>query len=211
MLVSIIITNHNYSKFIHRCVRSCLFQNFPTENYEVIFIDDASTDNSISEARKFLNFENFSIISNKKNLGVAKSSNIGFKNSKGKYVVRVDADDYINKEFIRILYQSLVMNPKNLGSACDYFLVSEKEQKIKHVSSYIKPISCGVMYNKNILSKYNFYNPKFRHREEEELRTRIGENYTIKNINLPLYRYRIHGSNKTETNEYEKLLKKKYK
>ena len=177
MLVSIIITNHNYSKFIHRCVRSCLFQNFPSENYEVIFIDDASTDNSISEARKFLNFENFSIISNKKNLGVAKSSNIGFKNSKGKYVVRVDADDYINKEFIRILYQSLVMNPKNLGSACDYFLVSEKEQKIKHVSSYIKPISCGVMYNKNILSKYNFYNPKFRHREEEDFEQELRKLY----------------------------------
>ena len=47
------------------------------------------------------------------------------------------------------------MNPKNLGSACDYFLVSEKE-KIKHVSSYIKPISCGIMYNKNILSKYTY-------------------------------------------------------
>ena len=209
MLISIIITNHNYSKYIHRCIRSCLFQNFPSENYEVIFIDDASTDSSVKEAKKFTNFENFKIIKNKTNLGVAKSSNIGFKNSNGKYIVRVDSDDYINKEFIRVLYQSLVMSPKNLGAACDYFLVSEKEQKIKHVSSHIKPISCGIMYNKSILSKYNFYNPKFRHREEEELRTRIGLNYTIKNINLPLYRYRIHGSNKTETKDYKKIFKEK--
>ncbi len=209
MLVSIIITNHNYSKFIHRCIRSCIFQNFPSENYEVIFVDDASKDDSIQQAQKFLNFENFKLIVNKKNLGVAKSSNIGFKASKGKYVVRVDADDYINKEFVRVLYQTLVLNPKNLGAACDYFLVSEKEQKISHVSSLIKPISCGIMYNKSILSKYNFYNPKFRHREEEELQTRIGKNYSIKNINLPLYRYRIHGSNKTETNEYKKIFKEK--
>ena len=90
-----------------------------------------------------------------------------------------------------------ILNPKNLGAACDYFLVSEKEQKISHVSSLIKPISCGIMYNKSILSKYNFYNPKFRHREEEELQTRIGKNYSIKNINLPLYRYRKHSSNIT--------------
>lgn len=209
MLVSIIITNHNYSKYVHRCIRSCLFQNFSPESYEVIFIDDASKDDSVNEAKKFINFNNLRLITNKKNLGVAKSSNIGFKIAKGKFVVRVDADDYVNKDFIRILYQSLSMNPEYLGVACDYYLVSEKEQKLDHVSSQTQPVSCGIMYNKIALSKYNFYNPKFRHREEEELRIRIGANYKIKNINIPLYRYRIHGSNKTTSSAYKKIFKDK--
>ena len=42
------------------------------------------------------------------------------------------------------------------------------------------------------------YNPKFRHREEEELRIRLGSKYTIYNLNLPLYRYRVHNDNKTK-------------
>ena len=53
------------------------------------------------------------------------------------------------------------------------------------------------------------YNPKFRHREEEELRIRLGSKYTIYNLNLPLYRYRVHNDNKTKSKNYLIDFKKK--
>ena len=53
MLVSIIITNYNYSKFISRCLRSCFNQTLDKKLYEVIFVDDKSSDNSLKIAQVF--------------------------------------------------------------------------------------------------------------------------------------------------------------
>ena len=53
--VSIIVTNYNYSKFIKRCLNSCFNQTFDKNSYEVIFVDDFSSDNSLDVAKKFLN------------------------------------------------------------------------------------------------------------------------------------------------------------
>ena len=81
--VSIIITNYNYGKYLSRCLRSCLNQKHI--DCEVIVVDDVSTDNSDKIIKPFLN--DIIYIKNKKNLGVAASSNIGIENSRGRYFV----------------------------------------------------------------------------------------------------------------------------
>jgi hypothetical protein len=63
-------------------------------------------------------------------------------------------------------------------------------------------ISCGIMYRKDLLLEMGCYNEDYRHREEEELRKRLKENYKIHHLKIPFYRYRIHSDNKTKTNEY---------
>lgn len=209
MLISVIITNYNYSKYLSRCIRSCLTQNFEKNFFEVIFVDDNSLDNSVEKAQKFLIYKNFKLVINNSNLGVAKSANKGFKIAKGRFVVRVDADDYLDVNFLKILYETIKIYPKSFGVSCDYFLINKKQKTNIHTSSVLKPIACGILYNKKKFSKYNFYNPKFKHREEEELRLRIGRNYIIKNINLPLYNYVIHSLNKTKSLDYKKIFKTK--
>ena len=146
---------------------------------------------------------------NKKNFGVAKSANNAIKKSKGKYVVRVNSDDYINKDLANILSFYLEKNPDKLGVSCDYYLINDSEEKIAQVSSKRKPIACGIMYNKKKLVKAGLYNSKFKHREEEELKGRLGKKYQISNLNLPLYRYRMHLSNKTKSKDYIDKYKKR--
>jgi CMP-N-acetylneuraminic acid synthetase len=140
---------------------------------------------------------------------VAFTANTAIKKAKGKYVVRVDSDDYINNEFVNILSIYLNENPDKLGVACDYYLVNENEKKIMQVSSKDKPVSCGIMYNKKKLLKEGLYNEKFKHREEEELRSRLGDKYQIHHLSLPLYRYRMHNNNKTKSKDYIDIYKKK--
>lgn len=220
MLASIIITNYNYGKFIGDCLRSCLNQSIDKSLFEVIVVDDRSSDNSLKVVNEYLgHYQNLKLICNKKNLGVAESSNVGIKAAKGKYVVRVDADDFINSEFIRILSYFLEENNQYFSVACDYYLVDERGFKTDKVSAKEMPISCGIMYNKNILKFVGLYNKNFRHREEEELRTRLAKvrNGKSFNLNFPLYRYRIHKTNKTKQKDYiikfkNKILKlnKKY-
>lgn len=209
MLASIIITNYNYGRYIGRCLRSCLNQTLSKKDYEIIIVDDKSTDNTDKIIKPFLSCSNLKYLKNKKNIGCAASANKGFKIAKGKYVVRVDADDYINENFLNFLVYFLKEYPKNFCVSCDYFLVNKFEKKTITVSAKEYPVACGIMYIKNKLKKYKFYNSKFRHREEEELRLRIGENYKIHHLNIPLYRYQIHKKNKTFEKDYLNSYKKK--
>jgi len=212
MLVSIIITNHNYGRYIGECIRSCLNQSLHESLYEIIVIDDCSKDDSLKIISEYTNWhKNFKLIKNKKNLGVAKSSNLGFKKAIGKYVIRVDADDYVNKEFLRILTYFLEENPEYFSVACDYYLVNKNNVKIKKVSSRENPIACGVLYKRKKLLSLGAYNNFFRHREEEELRSRLKNQSDIITyyLNFPLYRYRMHKSNKTKHKDYIKKFKDK--
>ena len=127
MIASIIITSYNYGKFLGRSIRSCLNQSI-NEPYEVIVVDDNSKDESIKVASEFKHFKNFKILINKKNLGVAETSNRGFKIAKGKFIVRIDADDYVSKNFLLFLTYYMKENSKKLGVACDYALIDKNEK-----------------------------------------------------------------------------------
>ena len=209
MEVSIILTNYNYSKFLEASIESCLKQDFDKKKFEIIFVDDCSTDNSISLAKKYLSHKNFKILKNKKNLGVAESSNKAILKARGKYVVRVDADDLISRDFIKLLFAYLRNNKNLFCVACDYQYFKSNEKIIKVVSAREKPISCGIMYNRSKLISLGLYDKNFKHREEEELRTRLGDKYQIQYLELPLYFYRMHGKNKTKQDDYISVYKAK--
>lgn len=214
MKISIIITNYNYGKFISTCLKSCFNQSFSKKDYEVILVDDCSNDHSKKKIKKFEHKKNFKFIENKKNLGVARSANIGIKNSNGKYFVRVDADDYVDKNFLKLLFKFIIKKPKILGVSSDYCYFKNNRKIIKRFSYKLWPISCGVMYNRKMLIRLGSYNSKFRHREEEELRKRLGAKYKIINLKKNLYYYRMHQSNKTKQKKmmdnFEKKLSKLY-
>ena len=77
--ISIIICCYNHEKWIERCLRSILHQkNIKDNEYEVIIIDDNSSDNSFNIIKKF-NFNNFLTFKNKRNLGLSLSINKGIK------------------------------------------------------------------------------------------------------------------------------------
>lgn len=201
MKASIIVTSYNYGRYLERCLRSCLSQSFPAKDYEVIVIDDASTDETAEILKKFKDEPNVQVIVNQQNMGVAESSNIGVKASKGQFFVRVDADDYINKDLLLFLSRYLEANHDAFCVSCDYFLVDEFGNKLERKYAEKDPISCGIMYRTDLISQLGMYNGTFRHREEEELRARLAEYYKIQHLRIPLYRYRMHKSNKTKNKE----------
>lgn len=209
MLLSIIITNYNYGKYLHRCVRSCLNQSISERDYEIIIVDDCSSDSSVKIAKEYTLIPNIKFIENKFNMGVAASANKGIQAAKGRFVVRVDADDFVTREFSNFLSYYMLEHPETLGVACDYYFVNEGGRKIKIMSCKEDPISCGIMYDRKKLLKMGLYNKRFKHREEEELRARLGNKYHIHHLNIALYRYRMHKSNKTKQKDYSTRYKDK--
>jgi len=197
--VSIIVTNYNYGRYIPRCLRSCIdqFGHKP----QIIVVDDCSDDNSIKKIEAFAN--DVILVRNEKNLGVAESSNIGIKRATGQFVIRVDADDYINENLCHFMRTYMIANHDAFCLSCDYILVDDYENAIERKYAEKDPISCGIMYRKDLLLDFGCYNPHMRHREEEELRKRLGIYYKIHNLKIPFYRYRMHKNNKTKQKEYD--------
>lgn len=200
--VSIIVTNYNYGKYLPRCLRSCLNQK--DVNFEVILVDDCSSDDSFEKIEPYA--KNITLVKNKENLGIGGSSNVGLEMAKGQFVVRVDADDFINKEMCYFMKTYLEANHDAFCVSCDYFLVDDHENIIERKYASKSPVSCGIMYRKDLLISHGGYDDKIRHREEEELRKRIGEYYKIHHLNIPFYRYRMHNYNKTKSEEYKNFV-----
>ena len=104
---SIIVPTFNSSKFIKRCLNSIINQSF--KNYEVIFIDDFSTDNTISIIKSYKK-KNFYIYRLKKNSGPGAARNLGIKKAIGKYISFLDADDFWFKKKLEIVHQYTYCN-----------------------------------------------------------------------------------------------------
>ena len=197
--VSIIVTNYNYGKFLPRCLRSCIGQD--NVNHEVILVDDCSTDDSLEIIKPYT--ESIQVVQTKTNSGVAAASNEGIKAAKGQFFIRVDADDYINKDMCFIMKTYLEANHDAFCVSCDYLMVDNYENTLERKYAEKDNISCGIMYRKDLFLQLGGYDGSMRHREEENLRKRLGDEYRIHHLRIPFYRYRMHDSNKTKQPEYK--------
>lgn len=116
-LVSILIPNYNYEPYLRKCLDSVLNQTYP--NYEVIFRDNNSTDNSYELALSYIpKFEEknifYSVIRNKCNIGSFKNSCKCAQESEGDYYIYLSSDDYLEHTFIEKCMGILIKN-NNVG------------------------------------------------------------------------------------------------
>ena len=103
-MFSIIVPVYNTEKYLKRCLDSIKKQSF--KDYEVIIVNDGSTDNSSSIIGKY----SYNVI-NQKNQGLSIDSNNGVKKAKGEYLIFLDSDDYIEKDLLKEINKSLSNSP----------------------------------------------------------------------------------------------------
>jgi len=95
-MVSVVITNYNYGKYLREAINSVLHQTY--ENLEIILIDDASTDNSQEVYNEFR--DKMKIVEHEENRGIVFSRNEAIDISRGEYLTFLDADDYWDEDYI---------------------------------------------------------------------------------------------------------------
>lgn len=200
MEISVVITNYNYGRFLSRCVRSLINQSYNKEEYEIIVIDDASKDNSVEVIDNLKGY--IKPILNTKNMGLASSCNKAISQALGKYVIRVDADDYVNVDFLKVHQLFLSNNKEDIqATSCDYYEVNTNEDIIRRRNGVTFPIACGVMYKTDDIINLGLYDENLP-REDEEFRVRfLRSGKHIYNIPVPLYRYTQHLKSKTKNIE----------
>jgi len=111
-IISIIVPVYNVEKYLRRCIDSILNQTF--ENFELILIDDGSTDYSGIICDEYKKKDNRIVVIHKENEGAAVARNLGVDIAKGSYIGFVDSDDYIDKSMYDQLYEALRENNSDM-------------------------------------------------------------------------------------------------
>ena len=131
--ISVIVPVYNSKKFIKKSIESVINQNF-SKNFEIIVIDDASTDDSL-KIIKSINNPKVKIFSLPQNSGPAAARNLGIKKAIGDYVFFLDADDTIHIETLKSFYQIAVENKYDY-IFCDHEWIQNGENQRKSFFSY---------------------------------------------------------------------------
>ena len=99
-MINIIISNYNNSQYIPQCIESILSQSY--NDFEIIFVDDCSTDNSISIAERYAEKDKrIRIVPLSENHGAGYARNVGLQNANGEWISFVDSDDYLLPDFYK--------------------------------------------------------------------------------------------------------------
>lgn len=154
--ISVVIPIYNNEKYIDKCINSILKQTF--QNFEIICIDDNSTDNSYEILKSYEKKDSrIKLLKNLENLGAGKTKNIGLETAKGKYILFIDSDDYIKEETLeRLFNKALELDADYIG----YNMIRIYEDNDKTIYSsaqtykdkYFQSMSaCTKLYKKNFL------------------------------------------------------------
>lgn len=97
MKLSIVIPVYNVEDYLKECLDSCVFQDYPASDYEIIIVNDGSPDNSFAIIKEYeTNYGNIKIV-DKENGGLSSARNAGYRIASGEYIWFVDSDDWIKK------------------------------------------------------------------------------------------------------------------
>lgn len=104
-LISVIVPVYNVEKYIARCIESILTQSYT--NFELLLIDDGSTDDSLEICEKYRNLDDRVRCFHKKNGGLSSARNYGLDRMKGKFVTFIDSDDFVGADYLKILFEMM--------------------------------------------------------------------------------------------------------
>ncbi|MBO4340128.1 MAG: glycosyltransferase [Bacteroidales bacterium] len=93
--ISIVVPAYNVAPYIERCLDSCMDQDIPAEEYEIIVVNDGSTDNTLAIARKYASTHPSVRLFSQENKGLSQARNAGMDMAEGEYLWFVDSDDAI--------------------------------------------------------------------------------------------------------------------
>lgn len=111
--VSVVVPIYNAGKKLHKCIKSILKQTF--EDFELILVNDGSTDESLEICKKYRETDKRIIVINKENEGSIATRNIGVNASTTSYVMFVDADDWIETKTIEVLFNEAIQNDLDIA------------------------------------------------------------------------------------------------
>ena len=202
-LVSIIIPNYNKEKYLRKCIDSVLNQTYT--NYEVIIVDDGSTDASVKIIESY-HSDKIKLRKLNKNKGIATARNKGLEIARGRMICFLDSDDYWNKNKLEIQVQYMIQNKIGFCFSEYYFVKDKKITGIAytpHTLVYKEALkntiiwTSTVMFDTSIIDKKLVKMPKVSSEDTACWYTILQKGYTAYSIQKPLSYYVRHSESET--------------
>lgn len=204
--VSVIMNCYNSSTYLREAIDSVYAQTY--RDWEIIFWDNASTDNSAGIAKSYDEKLRYFHAENTVPLGHAR--NLAIENARGKYIAFLDCDDVwlpekLEKQIsfleshtdVAMVYSDILSIDHN-GKIIDNYLKNKKLYRgnvFNNLLMYNFVAILTVVLRKKILDNVGMFDGSYMIDEDYELFLRISESYKVDYFNEPLAKYRIHGNN----------------
>ena len=137
-LISFIVSVYNTEDYVGQCIASVISQTY--QNWELIIIDDGSTDSSPAICDQYAENEARIIVIHKQNTGQSDSRNLALKEAKGELISFIDSDDWIDPDFCITLLNAIEQTGKDCAT-CGYLNEYVGEPVYDPVSDFLKPLS----------------------------------------------------------------------
>jgi glycosyltransferase involved in cell wall biosynthesis len=220
-IVSIVLPVYNAELFLAETLDSILRQTF--SNFEVIAINDGSTDSSLGILKEYAKKDARIVIIDQKNMGLVKTLNSAISSARGTYIARVDADDPSFENRLELQVEVLDKNSNIVLVGGGFEIIDEngffietvhaptREEDIRRAMLIRNPFGhAGVMFTKKAFKDTGGYSDDCGPTEDYDLWVRLSHVGNITSIPQPLYRYRIvqSGISQSASEEQAKFTKK---
>lgn len=190
--ISIIIPCYNMEKRVKRCINSIKKQSY--KNFEAILVDDGSKDGTKDVIKKNITNDKRFKYYYKKNGGLSSARNYGLKKAKGDYICFIDSDDFIERDYLNLLYQSIIENNSDI-SVCYFNRVYESFTNINKIGDgffeLVKyPAAWNKLYKAKLFKENNILFPEGKWYEDLGTFPKLlmlSSNISI--VKQPLYNY----------------------
>lgn len=209
MKISLIICTYNRDKYIYNVLKSIAENEFSTIDYEIVLIDNNSTDNTQDECRRFQN--DYQAITFKyfveTNQGLSFARNRGITEAKGNILIYVDDDATVNKDYLQAYYNLFINNPQVFAAGGPIIPVYEEERIPAWMSYFTKPLITGYLYSGSKIKE--FKRGKYPGGGNAAYRKEVFEHVGIFNVNLGRNGTSLAGSE--EKDIFDKMAQKRMK
>lgn len=207
-LISIILPVYNGEKFLNETIRSCVNQSY--KNFELIIVNDCSTDRTLEIAQYFSKKEpRIKVVTNKSNLKLPASLNLGHSMSKGEFITWISDDNCLKHNALERMILSIINENVDIVYS-NYELIDDAGKYLKNIELGENSILIGnaigasFLYRKKVFTRNNGYDETLHLVEDYDFWLRCSKNSIFYHINESLYRYRIHGKSLTKQINSEK-------
>ena len=204
--ITVYVVSHNYGKYLSEAIESVLRQTF--SNWELLIFDDGSSDDTQKIMDLYRNHEKISCFTTK-GIGLPAVNNLALEAAKGEYIVRLDADDKF-EENILLIFDNYVSKKPDLALLFpDFYLMDESGEVFAHKMNSspheedhlmdVPPNGACTLVKTNILKDLGGYREDLGAQDGLDLWLKIKDKFPTYKINLPLFYYRRHGKNLTDS------------
>lgn len=222
--LSIIIPAYNVERYLERCIESCEKQDISCKDYEILIIDDGSTDSTLSIANSLsTKYENIKVFT-QNNQGQSIARNLGLRKARGKYIWFIDSDDYIKENCLELSLRVLEENRLEIlsfqmevfrdnGSS---FITKLEDFEINKVydgeylvmNNVIVGSVCNRIFLKSFLNEYKlFFYPRILHQDSEFTLRCFSLTRRMLFLNKVFYFYEFNENSSTRDESYERQRK----